>query len=142
MVAAAVLYAACREAGIPRTLNSVADIVGLKRKNLAREYRILVKELALRMPVEEPERHIAKIAAFLYIDERTKREAYSILRQARRNGLAAGKDPKGLAASALYLAAQPSPKGLVQKDFAKAAGITTVTLRNRARQLERYLETT
>ena len=138
-VAAAALYASCREADIPRTLNSVAEAAGLRKRNLARDYRFIIRGLEMRMPIVEPERHITKIASMLSIDERTKRRAYAILMQAKRNGFVAGKDPKGLAATALYLATQPLPKGQSQRDFAKAADITTVTLRNRARQLKKYL---
>jgi transcription initiation factor TFIIB len=139
-LAAASVYASCREAGIPRTLNSVAEAANLGRKNLARDYRVLVKILELKMPIVGPERYVPKIAATLRIDERTKRQAYSILAAARRNGLVAGKDPKGLAASALYLASGPGTRGRSQADFARASGVTEVTLRSRAHQLRKYLQ--
>jgi len=139
-LAAASVYASCREAGIPRTLNSVADAANLARKNLARDYRVLVRALELKMPIVGPEQYVPKIAATLKIDERTSRRAYSILAAARRNGLVAGKDPRGLAASALYLASGPGTRGRSQADFAKASGVTEVTLRSRARQLRKYVE--
>ena len=46
-----------------------------------------------------------------------------------------GKDPKGLAAAALYMAAKPTDERLTQRTIAKAAHITEVTLRTRAKQI-------
>jgi transcription initiation factor TFIIB len=67
--------------------------------------------------------------------------AVEILRQARdRNGLS-GKDPRGLAAAALYMACIRNDDKRIQKDVAGAAGTTEVTLRNRLRGLEKILKT-
>ena len=48
---AASLYAACRETETPRTLKDVAEAANVKRKDIARCYRLLYKELELKMPV-------------------------------------------------------------------------------------------
>ncbi len=48
-----------------------------------------------------------------------------------------GKDPRGMAAAALYLACKINDVKATQKDIAYAAGTTEVTLRNRLRDLER-----
>jgi len=47
----AALYAACRDAETPRTLNDVADAANVKRKDISRCYRLLHHELELKMPV-------------------------------------------------------------------------------------------
>jgi transcription initiation factor TFIIB len=51
-----------------------------------------------------------------------------------------GKDPRGMAAAALYMACKANDEGVTQKDIAYAAGTTEVTLRNRLRDLERLFE--
>ena len=48
---AASLYAACRETETPRTLKDVSDAANVKRKDIARCYRLLHYELELKMPV-------------------------------------------------------------------------------------------
>lgn len=140
-MAAASIYSSCREADIPRTLDAVAEAAGIERKVLARDYRNLIESLEIRMPIAEPERYVARIADSLSIDEKTKRKAYSSLRQAKRNGLVTGLDPKGLASGALYLASQDLAKHPSQEAFAKSAGVSAFTIRKRAHQLKRYLET-
>jgi transcription initiation factor TFIIB len=136
---AASLYAACRDSEIPRTLKDVAVFANINRKDLARSYRLLVRELDIRMPVPDPARSVAKIASRVEAGERTRRRALEILAQARQLGVAAGKDPVGLAASALYVASMLSGEDRTQRDIARAAGVTEVTIRNRYKSLRNAL---
>lgn len=53
-----------------------------------------------------------------------------------------GKDPRGVAAAALYIAGKRRNKQITQKRIAEAAGISEVTLRNRQSDLlEKLAET-
>ena len=132
---AAALYAACRNSEIPRTLKDVASVANIGRKDLARSYRLLLKEMDIKMPVPDPAKSVAKIASRVNAEETTRRRALQILAEARRMGVAAGKDPVGLAASALYVASTLSGEGKTQRDIAQAAGVTEVTIRNRYKNL-------
>lgn len=49
--------------------------------------------------------------------------------QVKKRGLT-GKDPRGLAAAALYMACNQNGEKKIQKDIAIVAGTTEVTLRN------------
>jgi transcription initiation factor TFIIB len=136
---AASLYAACRDSEIPRTLKDVASFANINRKDLARSYRLLVREMDIRMPVPDPGRSVAKIASKVEAGERTRRRALEILTKARQLGVSAGKDPVGLAASALYVASMLSGEGRTQRYIARAAGVTEVTIRNRYKSLRNAL---
>jgi transcription initiation factor TFIIB len=132
---AAALYAACRDTETPRTLKDISAISGIKKKEIARCYRILFRELDLRMPVVDPVKCIARIASKVGLQERTKRRAMEILRWAEEDRSSAGKDPMGLAASALYVACVLENENKTQKDVAEAASVTEVTIRNRQKGL-------
>jgi len=93
----------------------------------------------IKMPVPDPARSVAKIASRVTAGERTRRRALEILAEARKMGVAAGKDPVGLAASALYVASTLSGEGKTQRDIAQAAGVTEVTIRNRYKNLRAAL---
>jgi len=67
---AAALYAACRDTETPRTLKDVADAGNIKKKDISRCYRILHKELDLKMPVVNPIQCIARIASKLALLKR------------------------------------------------------------------------
>ena len=136
---AAALYAACREAQIPRTLKEVATVANIRKKDLARSYRLLLKELDMRMPVADPAKSITKVASKAGVGEGTRRRALEILSRARQTGLSAGKDPAGLAASALYVASVLAGERTTQRDIAMAAGVTEVTIRNRYKNLRSSL---
>jgi transcription initiation factor TFIIB len=61
-IMAAAIYAACREAGTLRTLRDVASASNVGRKDLARNYRMLLFELGFKVPSVDPIKCIAKVA--------------------------------------------------------------------------------
>ncbi len=136
---AASLYAACRNTETPRTLSDVATGINIKRKDVARCYRLLLRELDLKMPVVDPMKGVARIASVANLSEKTKRKAMEYLKEATRIEVSAGKDPMGLAAAALYLACVVVGENKTQKDIAQAAGVTEVTIRNRYKGLKEAL---
>ena len=135
MVAAS-LYAACRDTETPRNLKEIAYAANVKRNDVSRCYRLLHNELELEMPVLDPIQCIARISSKLKIPEKTKRYAAEILKQAQERKESAGKDPMGLAASALYLSCVKNSISITQRHVAEAAGITEVTIRNRCKGLK------
>ena len=135
-VLGAAIYIACREMGISRTLNDIAMLTNLRRKELARTFRLLLLELDLKVPVVDPLKCIAKVANKTKLSERTKRQAMEIMTSVTNSGISAGKDPMGLAGSVLYLSSKNSGEAITQIDIANAAGVTEVTIRNRFRDLK------
>jgi len=138
-IAAAALYAACRGSGTPRTLREISEASLVDKKDVARCYRLLLRELDVQMPIADPLTYISKIAERTGISGKTQGLAIHILREARRRRAAAGKDPMGLAAAALYIACLQNNEKKTQKDIAEAAGVTEVTVRNRYKTLRKQL---
>jgi len=137
---AASLYAACRDTEVPRTLKDVTEASNVKRKDISRCYRILHQELELKMPVVDSVQCIAKISSKVKMTEKTKRHAIKIIKEIQEQNESAGKDPMGLAASALYLSCVQTGVHITQRDIAEAAGVTEVTIRNRYKGIkEMYL---
>jgi transcription initiation factor TFIIB len=136
---AASLYAACRDTETPRTLKDVSAVSNLKKKDIARSYRLLLREMDLRMPVVDPAKCMSKIASKVGVTEKTKRRALDILRRAEETRTSAGKGPMGLAAAALYVACVLEGENKTQKDVADAAAVTEVTIRNRSKGLKATL---
>jgi len=132
---AASLYAACRASETPRTINEVANAIGVRRKEVTSCYRLIFRELDLKMPVVDTVSCIAKIASNADVSEKIKRDAIKILKKAERQHILAGKHPMGMAASALYLAGISAGETKTQRDIADAAGVTEVTVRQRCKNL-------
>ena len=124
------LYAACRETNTPRTLKDIAVTMNIKKGDLAICYKLLVKELDLKIPVVDSVQNVARIASNVGISEKTKRYTFEILRKAEQANFSAGKLPLGLAATALYIACSQLGEYHSQKELADAANTTEVTIRN------------
>jgi transcription initiation factor TFIIB len=139
-VLAAAIYIACRESGTSRTLKDIASISNIKRKDIARTYRLLVLELNYKIPMVDPIKCIVRVANKANLSEKTKRLAMNIMHSVTRSGISAGKDPMGLAASVLYLSCMNTGESRTQTEISEAAGVTEVTVRNRYKNLKRQLD--
>ena len=136
---AASIYIASREAGVPRTLAEIASLSNISHKELSRVYRLIVLNLDLKVPMVDPVKCVAKIANKMEVSEKTKRHAMSYMHNVITSGIAAGKDPMGLAGAVLYLSCKQGEEHRTQLDFAAGSGVTEVTLRNRCKELNTKL---
>jgi transcription initiation factor TFIIB len=134
-IVAASLYVACRFTKTPKSLKEVAEASLRKRKDIARGYRLLVRELNIKMPTHDPLDYLNKIAERAGISSDVQGLAVKILNEAKRRRIIAGKEPRGVAAAALYIAGKQRNKQTTQKTIADAANISEVTLRNRQKDL-------
>lgn len=124
------LYAACRQTDTPRTLTDIAKAVNIKRKFLSRDYRYLVKIFDLKLKPYEPTEFVSRISSAVGVSEKIRRDALSILYKCIDREISTGKNPIGLAASALYLSCVANGVEIDQKKIVDAACISSVTLRN------------
>jgi transcription initiation factor TFIIB len=139
-ITAAALYASCRKSGTSRTLREIAEASLASKKDVARCYRMLLKELDFNMPIANPLTYVSKIAEKNGISGKTQGVAIAILGEAKLRRFSAGKDPMGMAAAAIYIACLQQNEKITQKDIAEVAGVTEVTVRNRYKELKRQLK--
>jgi transcription initiation factor TFIIB len=133
------LYAACRETDTPRTLNDIARAGNIKRKDLSKSYRNLIKTLDLRLKPYDSSEFITRISSEVGISEKTRRDALDLLSKVVEKEISAGKNPMGLAAAVLYLSCMKNRERKNQQTIARASGITAVTIRNRSASLRKEL---
>ena len=138
-IAAASLYAACRLTRTPRSLKEVSEASTRSRRDISRNYRLLQRELNLKMPIDDPVKYLPKIASNAGLDQRTQNLAMELLHKAKKRKVVVGKGPAGIAAAALYIAAFMNGKNVTQRKLASASGVTEVTVRNRYKGLDKSL---
>lgn len=138
-VIAAAIYLACRLRKLPRTLDEIEEYSRVSRKEIARCYRLLLRELSIRVTTSDPADFVPRIAHALGLSGTVVRTAIEILNKARDAGILGGKDPVGLAAAAIYIACEKLGEERSQKEIANVAGVTEVTVRNRCKELIRVL---
>jgi transcription initiation factor TFIIIB Brf1 subunit/transcription initiation factor TFIIB len=138
-LAAAALYMACRMMNMPRPLDEFTKYLKVPKEKVARFYRLLLQKLDVKVPVSDPILYVSRIAGQLGLGGEVVKTAVEILQMAKRARITSGKDPAGLAAAALYMAALMHGDNRTQKDFAAAAGVTEVTVRNRYNEILKIL---
>jgi transcription initiation factor TFIIB len=126
------LYAACRENNIPRTLDDIADAGNVERRILSRDLRTIINKLGLNLNQYDTTSFISKISNNMNLKEKTKRDAFEILRRCEKEQITAGKHPVAQAAASLYISCIMNGEKLSLKKFAVESGVSDVTIRNRA----------
>ncbi len=139
-VLAAAIYIACRQLDAPRTLDDIAITSNVKRRSIAKSHRELVVQLNLNIPNIDTTKCFTSVANKANISEKTKHQAINLMNDVVKNGIAAGKDPMGIAAAVLYASCIKTGEQKTQVELAKAAQITDATIRNRFKELENRLE--
>ena len=134
-VATASVYAAARQAGVPRSLDEVEMVSRVDKMELTRTYRYVTRELGLEVKPADPESYIPRFASDLGLTEEAERRARDLVRSAREGGILSGKSPVGIAAAAIYAAALLTNQKVTQSEVSDVASISEVTIRNRYKEL-------
>ncbi|MFB6083748.1 MAG: transcription initiation factor IIB family protein [Halorientalis sp.] len=127
---AAVVYATCRTASVSRTLDEVVDAARASEAELTAAYDALNRELGLPTGPIDPAEYLPRFASRLDLSQTVERRAGALVDTARERGLVSGRDPSGVAAGCLYLAARELECDLTQAEAADVADVTPVTLRS------------
>jgi transcription initiation factor TFIIB len=130
-VATSALYAACRQEGIPRSLDEVAEVSRVPQKEIGRTYRYISQELGLELKPVDPKQLVPRFASALGLSEEVQAKATEIIDVSAEQGLLSGKSPTGFAAAAIYAASLLCNEKKTQREVADVAQVTEVTIRNR-----------
>lgn len=135
--AAAAVYAVCRTASVSRTLGEILAVASADEDELKVAYGALNQELDLRTGPIDPTEYLARFASTLDVPTDVERAARRLAREAHESGHTAGRNPSGVAAACLYTAARDVGHGLTQREASDVAGVSTVTVRNTYKHLQR-----
>jgi len=134
-VTSAAIYLACRQCGLPRTLEEIAQASNVSKKEVGRSYRFLIKELNYFIPPLKPSQYITKFSNQLTMQGKVEEITHKILATARELKLTSGRGPTGIAAAASYIASVLTGERKTQREIAEIAQVTEVTIRNRYKEL-------
>lgn len=140
--ASACLYLACKieQEGIsPSVLASEHE--GVEEKIVLRRAKQLRTELGLEFvdivdPIQYVEQYIGELGASVEVRNR----AEEILGEISDTHLVSGRNPRALAAAAIYNAALDNNKEITQNEIANVADVTEVTIRARYQEQREYVE--
>jgi len=134
-VAAASLYAACRMFKVPRTLNEIAEVARVNKKEIGRSYRFISKELELNLNPTKPLDFLTRFVSELELSTECLKMAKKVIKMAEIRGLTSGRGPTGVCAAAIYASSILTEERRTQRIIAKVSQVTEVTVRNRFQEL-------
>jgi transcription initiation factor TFIIB len=134
-VSTSAVYAAARQAGVPRSLDEITEGSRVEKDEIARTYRYIVRELGLEVKPADPESYVPRFASDLDLSEEAEHRARELLQNAKEKGVHSGKSPVGLAAAAVYAASLLTNEKTTQAAVSEVADISEVTIRNRYLEL-------
>ena len=152
-VMSACLYHSCKKLGIPRDMAEICDAANIKKNVLFSCYRVIVDSMELYSEKNydgkssrrygndtiTKQRHIRcipKIISKLNLPQRICRQAAELVLLQDDFSLA-GKNPKVVAATAIYLTCIHDKKynGMTQRKMSEASGITAMSIRNISKKI-------
>jgi transcription initiation factor TFIIB len=139
-VTAAVLYAACRQCNVPRTLDEISNISQMKKKEIGRNYRNISRKLELKLLPTTPHDYISRFCSQLKLSNEVQVKTIEILKHAAKKELTSGRGPTGLATAAIYIATVLCGERRTQREIAEIGGVTEVTIRNRYKEIVKKLD--
>ena len=138
-VSAAVLYAACRQCNVPRTLEEISKVANMPKKEIGRNYRNISRKLELKLLPTTPQDYISRFCSVLKLSTDVKAKTLQILHEAANRELTSGRGPTGIAAASIYIASVLCGERRTQTEVADVAGVTEVTIRNRYKEIAEKL---
>jgi transcription initiation factor TFIIB len=137
------IFCALRVHGIPRTVEEITKVAQIPKKKVIKSYRLILMEVLphLNLKVQHfgPSRYVDKFNSELELSMQCRNTAVKIIEKANDGGFnSAGKDPKGIAAAAIYIGSKICSENRTQKEISKLARVTEVTLRMRVKDLMKY----
>ncbi len=137
---AASLYAACRLRKVPRTLDEISKYSRQNKKDIGRSFRLLIQKMSIHIPISNAKDYIPRFCADLKLSYQVQKKAADIIDMAINKSITSGKDPTGIAAAAIYIAAILKGERQSQREIADVAHVTEVTIRNRYKELVKKLK--
>jgi len=134
-LAASAIYTACRQCNVIRTLNDIAETTEFSKKEIARTYRFMYKNVESDVPLFSSGKYISKYVSQLGLSGETELTALKLLSETSKQQLTVGRNPRGITAACLYIACQVNGDRRTQGEIAQVAQVTEVTIRNRYKEL-------
>lgn len=127
----ACVYAACREAGVIRSIEEISKAIDTDKVFAGKCYRLLLRRLKIKLPELDATSYLTRIANNAGVSEKSLRRAANMMSIMKENPVSYGKEPNALAIAVIYGACLENGEKIGQEHLAKAGQMSIVTLRKR-----------
>lgn len=129
------LYAAARINEVPRGIDAIVELSKVPKDRVQNAYSTLNQELNLPVPPAVPRDYLGQFISDSELGPPERQRAATLLEAVAETGICQGRNPRGVAAGAMYLAACVENGGTMyctgatQEDIATIAGVSAPTVR-------------
>jgi transcription initiation factor TFIIB len=120
---------------VPRTLNEIAEVARVDKKEIGRSYRFISRELILNLNPTKAADFLTRFISELELSNECQQMAKKVIGMAEVRGLTSGRGTTGLCAAAIYAASILTNERRTQRRIAIVSQVTEVTVRNRFSEL-------
>merc|ERR1719219_1168399 len=128
-IAAACLYIACRQEGVPRTFKEIVAVSTVSEKEIGRCFKLILKAHDTSVELITTGDFMSRFCGTLSLSRDVQKAATSIAKKAVDLDIVPGRSPISVAAAAIYMASQASDDKRTQREIADVAGVADVTIR-------------
>lgn len=121
----ACLYLACRRAGSARTVNEICAVAKADKKDIGRAYNTIKKKLEINLTTIRPSDFAFRFCTHLHLPQQIKKAVEEVTDKANELGIAGGKVPITVVATAIFLITQMSNDN--KRPIEEVAGTTGVS---------------
>lgn len=134
-MASSALYHSFRIQSDSRSLDEIATVARVGRKEISRAYRYLSDELGLDTVIQHPAEFIPRFTSRIGGSRLLKQQAKKIAEEVEGTQVTSGKSPTTIAAACIYISGQLIGEKYTQDTVAEAANVSSVTVRYRYRSI-------
>lgn len=128
-IAAACLYIACRQEGVPRTFKEIVAVTTVSKKEIGRCFKLILKAHDTNVDIITTGDFMNRFCSTLGLPRDVQKASTHIAKAAVDLDIVPGRSPISVAAAAIYMASQASKDKRSQKEIADIAGVADVTIR-------------
>lgn len=129
-------YASCIIHGIPKTALEITAFSEVRQHKMLKVYQLLKKNILLNVNQPELVDYIPRFASKLNLKPSTTSMASEILINLKDSPIIAGKNPRTIIATVLYIASKNNDDYRTQRQISNATGVIEVTIRKRSREIQ------
>lgn len=134
-VMAGCIYLACKSFGVPKGFREICELTRVNQKDFGKAFKHVSRRLGVRFGPTSAIDYVPRFGSSIGLKPETQAKAVDVLKKVEKGNLDNGKGPIGLAAAAIYIAAQLTGQHVTQKMVADATEVTEVTIRNRYKEI-------
>ncbi|MBR3363052.1 MAG: transcription initiation factor IIB family protein [Bacilli bacterium] len=136
VVMASSIYIACRINQCPYSVAEIATLCNVTQKQVMKIYKIICKELKIKLPLMKPESYITRYCELLEVSDSITDRAITMCKEADEANIINGKSPTTVASTTIYLSSVIMGQKVTQRDIADTVGVSDVAIRKYAKILK------